>query len=370
MIFFSLFLTAGSLIYLGVIVFFLRGIFILRKKTLPPFRHDLHVSIIVPAHNEEAGLAHTLQSLLTQDYQGVYEIICINDRSSDRTADILNEYASKDSRIVALHIDSSEGAVTANKKRAMQRGIALAKYEILMSIDGDCRPPQGWISSMVRHFNDTVDIVQGPKRILSGSLWVQRFQQLETLGFTLIEGSFFAQNLPLLASAPSLAYRKSLFIESGGFEGMMELESGDDDMLVQRMSQQARGVTYNPDPDAQVGTESVTSWKKLFSQHARWASNSTEYENKGYVFFLFAMYSYICWLGLGWIPALFGLLPWSYWVIPFGIKGVLDFILASSGAGILNSRELLKFYPIVLLAQIPLIMYAVPAGRLRLYRWK
>jgi biofilm PGA synthesis N-glycosyltransferase PgaC len=369
MLVFAVLISFFTLLYVGVLVYFIKGAYSLRDLLQPEPNHDLGVSLIIPAYNEEAGLEKTLKCLLEQDYQGPYEIICINDRSVDRTAEILNRLASEHSIIKAVHIDPSEGPVLANKKRAMSRGIEQAQYEILMSTDGDCVPPKTWITSMVRHFSPKVDIVQGPKQIIPKKGFVHRFQQLETLGFTLIEGSFFAKNQPLLASAPSLAYRKELFLKSGGFENMMDMESGDDDILVQNMATHAKGVTYNADPDAQVRTGSVGSWNQLFSQHARWASNSTEYENKFYVFFLMTLYLYICWLGTGWAFCSLGLAPWSYWLIPIGLKAVLDFWFGYAGAKVLNSRGLMVFYPIVLIMHLPLVIWAVPAGRFKLYKW-
>src|SRR5688572_31884982 len=62
------------------------------------------VSVIVPARNEERYIARCLDSLLGQDYPS-FEIIAINDSSTDRTSDIMKTYATKDSRVI--HIDAS-----------------------------------------------------------------------------------------------------------------------------------------------------------------------------------------------------------------------------------------------------------------------
>ncbi len=351
-----------------MMLYFILGLRKLRNQNISEPNEWPKVSVIVPAHNEEKYLKRTLEALGKQNYPGWFEIICINDRSIDQTSTILNQAADKYSAIRPIHIDSIEGSITGNKKRAMQRGFDLAQGEIFLTIDGDCLPPLGWIKSMAKHFHLGADIVQGPKRILESEKSVHHFQQLETLGFTSIEGAFFSHGTPMLASAPSLAYRKSLFEKAGGFNSLMDLESGDDDMLVQNMAQHTNSVVYNADPEAQVGTEAVHSWRQLFNQHARWASNGTEYENKAYVAFLIGIYLFITWIALTpiwlWIQVDLNLI-----FIPILVKAGLDWVLISHGARLLKSENLLKHFFKTFFIQLYVILWAAPAGRWKWYKW-
>ncbi len=68
------------------------------------FQNNL-ISIIVSAYNAESTISRCLNSIIKQSYEAL-EIIVIDDGSTDRTLDILDEYAGADSRIIAMHIEN------------------------------------------------------------------------------------------------------------------------------------------------------------------------------------------------------------------------------------------------------------------------
>lgn len=88
------------------------------------------ISIVVPIYNVEEYLAKCLDSIVNQTYKNL-EIICINDGSTDRSGEILDEYASRDSRIVNLHHTNVGLSETRNK------GIKIANGDYMMFVDSD-----------------------------------------------------------------------------------------------------------------------------------------------------------------------------------------------------------------------------------------
>lgn len=88
------------------------------------------ISIVVPAYNISTDLPRCLDSLLAQTYQNI-EIVVINDGSKDGTAEVMNDYAVRDSRIKAVHKEN--GGVTS----ARLRGVAEATGEWIGFVDGD-----------------------------------------------------------------------------------------------------------------------------------------------------------------------------------------------------------------------------------------
>lgn len=88
------------------------------------------ISIVMPVYNAEAYLRTTLDSLVNQTYKNI-EILCINDGSFDRSVDILDEYAKKDSRI---HVYTKENTGAADSRNY---GLKLAKGEYIMFLDAD-----------------------------------------------------------------------------------------------------------------------------------------------------------------------------------------------------------------------------------------
>lgn len=88
------------------------------------------ISIVVPVYNSERFLRSTLDSLLAQTLSDI-EIVCVNDGSSDASLQILEEYASRESRVVV--VDSANGGVS----RARNKGVEIAKGEYIGFMDAD-----------------------------------------------------------------------------------------------------------------------------------------------------------------------------------------------------------------------------------------
>ena len=324
------------------------------------------VSIVIPMRNEEKFIKTTLEALSAQKYEGEYEIIVVNDRSTDKSAEIARSF--KNCKVIDIPLDSP--VIASPKKRALNTGFLAAKGEFLLLADADCIPPENWLNSMAACYANGASVVQGSKANNGSNNFLHAYQKLETLGFTLIEAAGYNRGKPLVASAASLGYSRDLFFKCGGFEGLYDIASGDDDMLIHRMAK-VKGTTfaYNWDASAVMPTAPVDSWKALLQQRARWGSNGAKYENKFYSAFLFCIYAFFVWLFIcPWFVG-FGLLP-VYFLIPFAVKFFADFLLLFTGALKLKCVKLLWCLPFVEIVQIPLFTAAVPIGSLGLYRWK
>lgn len=106
-------------------------------SAISPFRNSKFplVSIIVPACDEAENIEQAMRTLLDQDYEN-YEIIAINDRSTDRTGDILDELAGMEDRLRVVHVhDLPQGWM--GKIHALHTGSAQAKGEYLLFSDAD-----------------------------------------------------------------------------------------------------------------------------------------------------------------------------------------------------------------------------------------
>ncbi|MFO7908369.1 MAG: glycosyltransferase [Planctomycetota bacterium] len=93
------------------------------------------VSVVVAARNEEENLQEALESLLRMDYDN-YEVIVVDDRSVDRTADILEECSAEHSRLTVLHVGQLP-AGWLGKNHAQWRGAQVAKAEYVLFTDAD-----------------------------------------------------------------------------------------------------------------------------------------------------------------------------------------------------------------------------------------
>ncbi|MBU1640426.1 MAG: glycosyltransferase family 2 protein [Proteobacteria bacterium] len=129
-----------------------------------------YVSIIVPALNEETSIVEAMESLITLDYEH-FEIIAINDRSTDQTGPLLDQFARLHSKIHVLHI-SELPSDWLGKQHALQEGADRAKGDLLLFTDADVTFAPSTLKRAIRRMQDTnldhLTLLFGV--VLSGSL--------------------------------------------------------------------------------------------------------------------------------------------------------------------------------------------------------
>ena len=112
------------------------------------------VSVIVPVYNTEKYLPRCIDSILTQTFTD-FELILVNDGSTDNSGKICDEYAEKDSRIVVAHKEN-EGANAARKE-----GVNIASGEWINFVDSDDTITSNSIELLINNTSDNIDIVIG-----------------------------------------------------------------------------------------------------------------------------------------------------------------------------------------------------------------
>src|SRR5690606_23600427 len=127
-----------------------------QKKT--PAR--LPVSVIICAKNEAENLNNFLPKVLSQNHPE-FEVVVINDASTDETLEVIEEFQSRDPRIKIVNVQNNE-AFWANKKYALTLGIKKAVYPYLLFTDADCEPQSdSWISEMTSLYGEGKSIILG-----------------------------------------------------------------------------------------------------------------------------------------------------------------------------------------------------------------
>ncbi|MDO4439422.1 MAG: glycosyltransferase family 2 protein [Eubacteriales bacterium] len=113
---------------------------------------DKLISIIIPVYNSEKYLADCLETVIAQTYAEL-EIIIVDDGSKDKSLDIANKYALRDSRIKVIHKEN--GGVSS----ARNRGLAEAKGEFITFVDSDDKLAPDMCEKLISAFDDDVDMV-------------------------------------------------------------------------------------------------------------------------------------------------------------------------------------------------------------------
>ena len=284
-----------------------------RSNTVYPF-----VSVIIPARNEEQHIFACLHAVLQQDYpKEKFEILLIDDHSTDRTHSIAASLAASHSQLRIIRLDRK--GQNSYKKIAIQEGIAASQGELILQTDGDCMVPKSWISTMVAQFTPSVGMVTGPVALSYSDHWFERFQALEYLGLIAIGAGSLAAGSPNMCNGANLAYRKSAFKAVDGYQGVDHFASGDDEMLMHKIfAHPEYEVTFAKSRAAIVKTPALGKWHAFKSQRIRWVSKARHYQNKGIN--LAQMNAYLAFLGIP-VLAVFSIIDAA--ILPFLLLAII-----------------------------------------------
>ena len=217
------------------------------------------VSVIVPAFNEALGIERAVQSLARSDYAD-FEIIVVDDGSSDATADLVERL---DVPEVTVLRQPNQG-----KPAALNRGIEAARHDILVMVDADTVFEVETLRRLVQPFGrEEVGGVSGNTKVGNRKRLLGRWQHIEyVMGFNLDRRLYDTlQCMPTVPGAIG-AFRRRALTDVGGVSGATLAEDTDLTIGVGRAGWQ---VVYVE--DARAWTEAPSSLKALWRQRYRWS---------------------------------------------------------------------------------------------------
>lgn len=262
-----------ALPYLGLMLLVTVGMF--RRGGEPRSSRRPSVTVVIPAHDEEEALGPTLASLSAQHYPGPVEFVVVDDRSRDRTAEVIREAARRDPRIRMIRIEEPSRRLSP-KVNAVDHGIAASDGEIIVTSDADCQYPEGWLRGMVEHFAPGVVMVVGyveSTRKGHARRWLHLFESIDWFSLMLVSRSLTRFGWKFASSANNQAYRRDAFLAAGGFGAPGRAPSGDEDLLTQRLGRlPGSRIAFASRPETRVLTRPVPSWGALLRQRRRWVS--------------------------------------------------------------------------------------------------
>ena len=334
-----------------------------QKQTKQPF-----VSVVIAARNEEKNIANLLTSLVKQSYSPEkYEIIIVDDGSTDRTADIVLKFQEQTKPIVLLPSIESLQKKTGRKAAALTQGIQSAKGEIIVTTDADCEVPHLWIETLVQYFSYDTAMVAGPVAEKTSSSAFGNLEALEFLGLITVGAGLIGSGHPIICNGANLAYRKSAFEQVHGFgDG-----SNDDEALMNRIVHQQIGtIAFAATADALVTTASHNTLKTFLLQRIRWANKRGHYEDGSILFSLIALYLFFVFIAVVWILAISD----EAWLLPAFIalaaKLILDYTTLRAGAKEWNQYISLSYFLVAEVFHVPYILLAAAIGQIGTLTWK
>lgn len=237
-------------------------------------------SIVIPFRNESEALPGLLASIGALDYKtSNFEVILINDGSTDDSLKKINAWRFENP-FVALTVLDNVVVSGSPKKDAITRAISIAKFPWIATTDADCVVPEKWLSLLNEHIAKTADagFVMGSVYVIPKKGFLNAFQISDFHALQATTIGAYGLNEAFMCNGAHLCYKKSLFNEVRGYEGVNKMSSGDDVFLLQKvLNLRPEVVSYFKSADAAVGTLAVNSWSDLIAQHVRWGKKASSY---------------------------------------------------------------------------------------------
>lgn len=277
-----------SLYTIGLLVAFVAWLRLSDSENVNSAANTPFITVIIPVRNEENTLPYLLQDIENQIFnKDKFEIIIVNDASTDTTKSIIEAFQPKATfRLKLLNLPAIPNNPSP-KKRAITTAIQQAKGELIVTTDGDCRVGNEWLLCIANFYRATdAYFISGPVTFIdenSHSFINKLWNRLQIVEFGSLVGSAAASirlGSPTMCSGANLAYKKSVFFEVNGYEGNEQLASGDDEFLMHKIAHKYPDkVQFLKSSKAIVSTYSHSSLRSFYNQRKRWASKWKAYQH-------------------------------------------------------------------------------------------
>lgn len=257
------------------------------------------VSVIVSARNEEKNISMCIESLLKIDYpREKIEIIVINDRSTDKTGEMVKSYSQKNPELIYMETEESSSRLK-GKTGALNQAIRKSKGEIIFTTDADCEVKPTWVKEMVRYYDENTGVVNSytiikPESIYSG------FQSYDWLYLLTIASGADGINNQLSCVGNNMSYRRKAYEEVGGYE-KVKFSVTEDFMLLKTIRDNTKWkVKFPVDEKILNYTLPCSDFRELYRQKKRWGRGGLDIRFTGFIVGLIGWSAGTAMLG-GWV---------------------------------------------------------------------
>ncbi len=344
------------------------------------------ITVIIPARNEEENIAACLDSICNQSYpKALFEVLVVDDHSTDNTAGIVKSYADKNVNLISLK-DFVVDELNSYKKKAIEIAIAQSTGELIVTTDADCFAKENWLQTIVAFYEAyNPAFIAAPVAIDCSNKFIEFFQGLDFMTLQGITGASVHKKIHSMCNGANLAYTKKAFEEVGGFTGIDNIASGDDMLLMHKIYKfHPEKVMFLKSKEAIVQTAPVNSVKEFFNQRIRWASKADKYDDKRIFFVLLLVYLVNVLLLALPIAAIFikttfsiSLYPFTFvftvlelWVFLIIIKTIAELIFLMPVSKFFGKQSMLWLFPLMQPVHIIYTVIAGWLGKFGSYSWK
>jgi cellulose synthase/poly-beta-1,6-N-acetylglucosamine synthase-like glycosyltransferase len=332
-----------------------------------------YVTVVCSARNEEDNISRLLRCLELQDYPAEKtEFILVDDRSSDRTPVLIEEFVRSHSNAAILRIGKDETSPSP-KKYALARAIARASGEIILATDADCLPGPAWIVEMVRCYDRETGMVLGYAPYRTDGRYGTLFHKLLALEyFTMgaVAAATASLGHPSTCNGANISFRKGVFDEVGGYGDGRKWLSGDDDLLMQRIhSKTGWKIRFAASKKASVPNNPPRNIRDFVLQRIRFSSKHLAYPPR-MIAVLSGVYLFYASLLIMTAASFFVKGLFLYCGIVWTVKIIAESSFLIPFRKRMEDRSLLKYYVLLTPFHLLYVVFMPVLGQIVRPRWK
>ncbi len=356
-----------SIGYLLLISSFILGWFKINKyKKVDDLTSDIYISLVIALRNEEINISNLLDSILNQSLSSKkFEVILVDDFSTDNTFYLISEFEKKYDHIRAFKLEGETG-----KKSAILYGVKSSKGSLILTSDADCIHHQEWLETIFSYYNTyKPKMILGPV-LMESNTFFEGIQSIDFYSLMISGASACGLKMPIMCNGANLAFEKKLlneFIDPL----MINQVSGDDVFLLLNAKRKySEKIHFIKSDKAVVITKPQSSLRNFIMQRQRWASKSANYRDRDIIIVAFIVLFINCLLLINFLIMIFDIRFWPLFVFPYSIKTSVDYIFIGSTLKTFKQSGLIKYFfpaqPFNLLTTI----YSAIAGIFGSFQWK
>lgn len=332
------------------------------------------ISVVIACRNEEENISKIIQCIKNQSIsKNRVDLIIVNDHSNDRTLQILNSEKENCNFLKIINLKEKYFG----KKYAIRQGVKVAKGEIVLCTDADCRMKNDWVQTILDYFTiKECKFVSAPVAYTKGSSFFSKYQDLEFLSLVSSSGSAINRKRPTLCNGANIAFRKKEYLEISDEE--FERFETDDVSLLHYFKKQFKDcIFFVKEKKAIIITTKCKDVVSYFSQKIRWVSSSKYVSDKDTILISLLVYFVNCLLLICSVIVLCSLVFQCqvneillFCVSIYFLKLATDFYFLFLSLKFFSRRDLLIYlFPFVLINSI-ITVVIVPLSLLIPVRWK
>lgn len=303
------YLLAHFIMFIGIII---------NTKKPRAAGYEPTVSIIICAKDEEASIKDCITSLLELNYpKEKVQVVLVNDRSVDRTKEIMQSYVSEHKMLTYFEITETKGKLK-GKANALRQSLDAATGELIFTTDADIQVNRNWVSEIVKYYDKETGVVAGYS-VIETKNFFWSLQSADWLYLLSVAAGGDGVGQPISCVGNNMSYRKKAYDEIGGYD-KIPFSITEDFMLLQKIHKDGGYKTKFPvNDDTKNITLPCLTLTQLFRQKKRWAAGGMGELNYGMLIGL-----------LGWVTGVIMLAGWAFMDIRLYAAFFLTKLIADS----------------------------------------